>query len=67
MDSRDKAQFIKILSRHLDPADISKNRDGVLYRKFNQELELLSYCLLGNHFHLLFYLKEDHTVLQAYM
>lgn len=54
-DSTDKAQFIKIVQRHLDPEDRTVKVDGTPYRKFTGELEVLCYCLMGNHFHLLVY------------
>ncbi|MFO0971416.1 MAG: transposase [Candidatus Saccharimonadales bacterium] len=59
LDAQDKHVFLKILRRHLDPHDKSLRDDGVVYRKFNTDIELLCYCLMGNHFHLLFYVKED--------
>ncbi|MGH7195642.1 MAG: transposase [Candidatus Saccharimonadales bacterium] len=67
MDARDKKHFIKILRRHLDAADDSTKNDGVIYRKFDNDLELLCYCLMGNHFHLLFYLDEDTDALRGFM
>lgn len=59
LDSQDKQQFLKILKRHLDPDDTSTKQGGQPYRKFSADLELLSFCLMGNHFHLLFYIKGD--------
>lgn len=67
LDATDKRQFLKILERHLDPANAETKSDGVPYRKFNQELDLLCYCLMGNHFHLLFYLGSDSGSLSALM
>jgi putative transposase len=67
VDEKDKLQFIKILSRHLDAADSSTKNDGSSYRKFDQDLELLCYCLMGNHFHLLFYLGDDPDALRVFM
>ncbi len=58
-DAADKQRFLAILQRHLDPADVTFKSDGVAYRKFTDDLELLCYCLMGNHFHLLFYIKHD--------
>jgi hypothetical protein len=50
-DAQDKKKFLSILARHLDPENTERRYDGVAYEKF-LNLELLSYCLLGNHFHL---------------
>lgn len=58
-DSQDKNVFLKILRRHLDPNDESTKNDGAPYRKFNSDLELLSFCLMGNHFHFLIYTLEN--------
>lgn len=66
-DESDKRHFVKILRRHLNPDDLSTKSDGTLYRKFNRDLELLCYCLMGNHFHLLFYVREDSDALRAFM
>lgn len=62
-EAADKAYLLKIFQRHLDEKDISVRSDGVDYAKFNNNIELLAYCLMDNHFHLLFYLGEDKTAL----
>jgi putative transposase len=67
LEAADKRQFLKILARHLDPADTSTKNDGVTYRKYDQDIELLCYCLMGNHFHLLVYMGEDETSLKSLM
>lgn len=67
LDEYDKRQFLKIVGRHLDPADMSTKEDGVPYRKFNDQLELLCYCLTRNHFHLLFYQLSDDRALTEFM
>lgn len=67
LDSQDKSQFLKILQRHLNPSDTSTKNDGLPYRKFDTELELLCYCLMGNHFHLLFYIKGEGKSLAVFM
>lgn len=67
MDEQDKRQFLKIVSRHLDPSVTSVKSNGISYRKFDLDLELLCYCLMGNHFHLLLYVKDDGRTLTAFM
>lgn len=67
LEAKDKSQFLKILIRHLDPLDEATKADGVPYRKFDQDLELLCYCLMGNHFHLLFYTKTEGKNLATFM
>lgn len=58
LDAADKQKFLDILERHLNPNSDMVRQDGVPYRKFDQEVDLVCYCLMGNHFHLLLYLKE---------
>lgn len=67
MDSADKANFMAIIERHLNPDNHSVKSDGLPYRKFNDNVELVSYCLMGNHFHLLVYLKNEATTFGIFM
>ncbi|MGB4800467.1 MAG: transposase [Candidatus Saccharimonadales bacterium] len=57
LDAQDKAKFMQLLARYLDPTDESVRADGVVYEK--SSAKLLAYCLMGNHFHLLLYQDED--------
>lgn len=66
-ESADKNHFLKILSRHLDPSNTDTKGDGTTYRKFNDEIEILCFCLMGNHFHLCVYMKEDASSLKSFM
>lgn len=56
-DDIDRIKFISLLARHLDPSDDSVRADGVMYEKY--DLDLVAYCLMGNHFHLLIYQGSD--------
>lgn len=67
LDSHDKDYFLKIVQRHLDPTDKAIKGDGTAYRKFDKDLELLCYCLMGNHFHLLFYQAQDPDAVTGFM
>lgn len=67
LDSQDKQHFLRILNRHLDPTNDSVKSDGVPYRKFDKDIELLCYCLMGNHFHLLFYISGDPSALPVFI
>lgn len=67
LDSIDKKYFLNILARHLDPNSTITKSGGLPYQKFNDELELLCYCLMGNHFHLLLFQKDNPTALTAFM
>lgn len=54
LDAADYLYFTKLFERYLSPkATINKN--GEPYPKYNGKAELLAYCLMPNHYHLLFY------------
>ena len=56
--AKDYTFFFWLLKRHLSPQPVTGPR-GVLYEKLGDDIELLSYCLMPNHFHLLFYQKTS--------
>lgn len=66
-DQADKRYFLSLIARHLDPASGLIDKRGLPYKKFDDSLELLAYCLMGNHFHFLFYLEESETALRDFM
>lgn len=53
-DDTDKDYFLYLISRHLS-VDPVTNKQGYSYPHFRRRVELLTYCLMGNHYHLLFY------------
>ena len=56
-DDADRVKFIALLARHLDPADTAKKTDGSTYEKY--DVDLVAYCLMDNHFHLLVFQETD--------
>jgi len=50
----DKDYFLYLVSRHLGHK-LAVAKNGYHYPNYRTKLELLSYCLMDNHFHLLFY------------
>jgi REP element-mobilizing transposase RayT len=56
-DLADKDYFLYLLSRHLSKKAVTSKK-GHVYPHFRNRVELLSYCLMDNHFHLLFYQIE---------
>lgn len=56
-DDQDRRKFLSLFARHLDPDDTSTKTDGREYEKY--DIELVAYCLMGNHFHLLVYQESD--------
>lgn len=61
-DDEDYTVFLNLLKRHLDKS-ITKDKYGREYENYLGKVELLSFCLMPNHYHLLFYLGDDVTVL----
>lgn len=57
LDAADKAKFMSLLARYLDPDDITVRGDGLPYEK--SSAKLVAYCLMGNHFHLFLYQDID--------
>lgn len=54
LDDTDYTVFLSLLKRYLSP-EPQKDKSGRLYPWFADEVELLAYCLMPNHFHLFFY------------
>lgn len=54
LDDKDYVVFLSLLKRYLS-ARISKKESGVAYKTLHQDVELLAYCLMPNHFHLFIY------------
>lgn len=57
IDSKDYTIFLNLLKRYLSKQAV-KDRDGVTYPHLYGRLEVLSYCLMPNHFHLFIYQDE---------
>ncbi len=61
LDDEDYAVFLNMLKRHLSQKEqIDKTGRG--YRNFYKEIELLAFCLMPNHFHLLIYQSEKDSM-----
>lgn len=72
-EGEDKDYFLYLLSRHLSIKPVISRKAGYKYPHYRGQLELLSFCVMDNHFHLLFYQNEQgavstlmHSVLIAY-
>lgn len=70
-DNTDRKKFLSLLERHLTPPD-QYDRDEIdeleqpeSYTYY--EVETVAYCLMGNHFHLLFYLPNDIAAITGLM
>lgn len=55
LDKQDHVVFLAFLKRYLTPPpeDPTKTLEPNFYKSLHEEIELLAYCLMPNHFHLL--------------
>jgi REP element-mobilizing transposase RayT len=58
--------FLSFLKRHLSRQAEPNSRNQV-YESYAGRVELLAYCLMPNHYHLLFYLNNDTTAITELM
>ncbi len=65
LDEQDYLFFLNLLERYLASEEI-KSRHRVVYPNFYNKIELLAYCLMPNHFHLLVY-QHQASALTAFM
>lgn len=65
LDDQDKNKFLSLFARHLDPNDTARKTGGDEYPKY--DIELVAYCLMGNHFHLLLFQENDPTAMTQLM
>ncbi len=54
VDSSDYEFFVRLFQRHLS-REVIVDSSNIAYKKYIGDIELLAYCLMGNHFHLLVY------------
>ena len=57
----DYAVFLNILKRYIDKAPV-KDKKGREYEWLHKKMELVAFCLMPNHFHLLIYQKEPRAM-----
>lgn len=65
LDAQDRAKFISLMARYLDPLDKSVRSDGLTYKK--SEAKVVAYCLMRNHFHFLLYQDKHIEDIQHFM
>jgi REP element-mobilizing transposase RayT len=61
LDQADYTYFLNLFARYLsnEPA---KSKEGFVYPHFRGSIELLAYCLMQNHFHLLVFQVEQRAL-----
>jgi putative transposase len=57
IDEQDYITFLNLLERYLS-AEEAKDANGISYPNFYNKVELLTYVLMPNHFHLLIYQRQ---------
>lgn len=57
LDDRDKYKFLSLIDRYLNPTNTDTRSDGHTYEKY--DVEVMAYCLMDNHFHMLLYQESD--------
>ena len=60
-EAADYYVFLELFRRYLSPEEI-KDSAGIPYTKLHDDIELLCYCLMPNHFHLLAYQINEHAM-----
>lgn len=66
IDDADRYYFENLLARHLSPEQ-GKDDTGRLFKHFYPDVHLIAYCLMGNHFHMLFYQYDDESAITRFM
>lgn len=61
LEASDYIYFLSLFQRYLSQEEF-RSSIGVPYVKLYDDIELLSYCLMPNHFHLLIYQIETHAM-----
>ncbi len=57
LDLSDYMYFLRLLERYLS-AKPAISKTGLAYPNYHEQIQLLAYCLMDNHFHLLIYQAE---------
>jgi len=61
IEPSDYAYFLSLFKRHL-AGNNTNNPNYRVYKKYENEVEIVAYCLMPNHFHLLCYLKDPQGI-----
>ena len=64
LDDDDRAKFLALIERYIVSGSELRS-DGVPYSTY--DIEVIAYCLMGNHFHLLLYQSDDPLAITGFM
>ena len=57
-DNQDKAYFLKLFERYLDSKQHKNEYNRKNYENYYEQIELLAFCVMDTHFHLMFWQKD---------
>jgi len=60
-DEADYEKMLKLFERYLSLAEV-KNSAGISFPNYYNRLELVAFCLMPNHVHLLIYQRQQHAM-----
>lgn len=63
LDGSDYEVFLNLLKRYLTSEEVTDNK-GRIYANYYGQVELLAFCLMPNHYHLLFYVIDEEALPQ---
>ncbi len=66
IDERDFIVFLSLLKRYLGE-ETKHDRSGRPYPNYNKQIDLLAYCLMPNHFHLLVFQNDSSEAMTSLM
>lgn len=66
-DNGDKDFFLGLFDRYLNPNNRQTDANRMPYPKFDDDIEIQTFCLMDNHYHLLLWLDQDPTALAPFM
>ena len=65
-EAPDYHYFLSLFDRYLSKRQ-TKSKTGVLYQKYNKEIQLEAYCLMNNHVHMFIYQGHNEQALSKFM
>ncbi|MDL2327928.1 hypothetical protein LJC64_04710 [Ruminococcaceae bacterium OttesenSCG-928-A11] len=63
-DDQDKMTFLKLIQRYLGRKEQRNPLNNTFYPNYYGKIELLAYCVMGTHFHLLFWQQSSGLISQ---
>lgn len=65
LDARDKYKFLSLIDRYTCNSHNERRGDSLPYQTY--DVQIATYCLMGNHFHFFVYQQNDPHQLSAFM